>query len=165
VPVEEPPQRSDGKAVTASGKLCLQFYECHVSGLLEDPDNEIALGLDALRAAIASQGSRLRRPSLTRSLTPADGTRDPDTEAFRRLTPRHSISDGGNHTFTKVEREGLCHRNWPPSASLDIESARDRFGNLEGSVRSRGEIATPLTVRDLIEAGLNKPAGSQALWG
>ena len=37
--------------------------------------------------------------------------------------------------------------------------------NLEGSVRSRGEIATTLTVRDLIEAGLNKPAGSQALWG
>ena len=37
--------------------------------------------------------------------------------------------------------------------------------NLEGSVRSRGEIATALTVRDLIEAGLNKPAGSQALWG
>jgi hypothetical protein len=95
VPVEEPPQRSNGKAVTASGKLCLQFYECHVSGLLDDPDNEIALGLDALRAAIASQGSRLRRPSLTRSLTPADGTRDPDTEAFRRLTPRHSFIDGG----------------------------------------------------------------------
>jgi hypothetical protein len=37
--------------------------------------------------------------------------------------------------------------------------------NLEGSVRSRGETATTLTVRDLIEAGLNKPAGSQALWG
>ena len=31
-------------------------------------------------------------------------------------------------------------------------------------MRSRGEIATALTVRDLIEAGLNKPAGSQALW-
>jgi hypothetical protein len=45
------------------------------------------------------------------------------------------------------------------------ESPNSRFGNLEGSVRSRGEIATPLTVRDLIEAGLNKPAGSQALWG
>ena len=41
----------------------------------------------------------------------------------------------------------------------------DQIENLEGSVRSRGETATTLTVRDLIEAGLNKPAGSQALWG
>jgi hypothetical protein len=54
----------------------------------------------------------------------------------------------------------------PPSnvsASDKIKSQKLR--NLEGSVRSRGEIATALTVRDLIEAGLNKPAGSQALWG
>jgi hypothetical protein len=115
--------------VTASGKLCLQFDEGHVAGPLDDPEDEIAFGLDALRAAIASLRSRLRRPGLTRTLTPADGTRDPDTEAFRRLAPRHSIIDGGNHTFTKVEREGLCHRDWPPSASLDVESARDRFGN------------------------------------
>jgi hypothetical protein len=45
------------------------------------------------------------------------------------------------------------------------ESELQLQGNLEGSVRSRGETATALTVRDLIEAGLNKPAGSQALWG
>jgi len=44
-------------------------------------------------------------------------------------------------------------------------TAFQKMQNLEGSVRSRGEVSTTVTVRDLIEAGLNKPAGSQALWG
>jgi hypothetical protein len=129
VPVEEPPQRSHGKAVTASGKLCLQFDEGHVSGLLDDPEDEIALGLYSLRAAVASLRGCLRRPGLTHTLTPADGTRDPNAEAFRCLAARHSLSDGGNDTFTKVERKGLRHRDWPPYASLNVESAEDRFGN------------------------------------
>ncbi len=49
--------------------------------------------------------------------------------------------------------------------ALKLEPDVSISENLEGSVRSRGETATALTVRDLIEAGLNKPAGSQALWG
>jgi hypothetical protein len=129
VSVEEPPQRSDGEAVTARGEFYLQFDERHVSGLLDNPKDEIAFGLDALRAPIASLRSRLRRPGVTRTLTPPYGTRDADTEAFRCLAPRHSIIDGSNHTFTKVEGEWLCHRDWPPSASLHFESAGHRFGN------------------------------------
>jgi hypothetical protein len=47
-----------------------------------------------------------------------------------------------------------------------LESCRDRFENLEGSVRSRGENG-PADGRecDLIEAGLNETAGGLALWG
>jgi hypothetical protein len=59
-----------------------------------------------------------------------------------------------------VENTGMARILLAPS-----ESELQLQGNLEGSVRSRGETATTLTVRDLIEAGLNKPAGSQALWG
>ena len=89
--------------MTASGKLCLQFYECHVSGLLDDPENEIAFGLDALRAEITSLRGHHRRPGLKRTLTPADGNRDPNAKAFRCLASRHSTIDGGNGTFTKVK--------------------------------------------------------------
>ena len=37
----------------------------------------------------------------------------------------------------------------------DLESRNAHFGNLEGSVRSRGEEAAAARGRDLIEAGLN----------
>ena len=66
--VEEPPQRSDGEAVTTRGELCLQFNESCVSRLLNDLKGEVSLGLDALRAPVASLRGRLRRTTLTRTL-------------------------------------------------------------------------------------------------
>jgi peptide/nickel transport system ATP-binding protein len=55
--------------------------------------------------------------------------RCPYAEALRRLPTRHSAFDSGNNTFTQVERESLRHRDWPPSASLNVESDESRFGN------------------------------------
>lgn len=72
---------------------------------------------------------------------------------FSSLMAARSLIDRQNHTLTQVGRVSIRH------------AQRLQKSNLEGSVRSRGETATALTVRDLIEAGLNKPAGSQALWG
>ncbi len=70
---------------------------------IDDPKDQIALCLDAVRTAVPSLWGRLRRSGLTSALTPADRTRDPHAEAFRRLPARHSAIDGCNHTFTKVE--------------------------------------------------------------
>jgi hypothetical protein len=57
----------------------------------------------------------------------------------------------------------VCHAN--PSV-CHLESCRQRFGNLEGSVRSRGARRSPARrgERDLTEAGLNEAAGGWALW-
>jgi hypothetical protein len=49
--------------------------------------------------------------------------------------------------------------------SMDLESDRARFGNLEGSVRSRGADAEIGRDRDLIEAGLSEPADGMRDYG
>ena len=47
----------------------------------------------------------------------------------------------------------------------NFESPSDRFGNLEGSVRSAGGRSLVGGVADLIEAGLNEAAGSVWRYG
>jgi hypothetical protein len=52
-----------------------------------------------------------------------------------------------------------------PNPSQHLESEINRLGNLEGSVRSRGTNRVDSTKRDLIEAGLNEPAGGGRGYG
>lgn len=52
-----------------------------------------------------------------------------------------------------------------PQKPIPYESLKNRFGNLEGSVRSRGKGQPRSVVAcDLIEAGLNEAAELWALW-
>ncbi|MEI6536621.1 MAG: hypothetical protein WCN98_14845, partial [Verrucomicrobiaceae bacterium] len=56
------------------------------------------------------------------------------------------------------------HRMASSTISGNTESQPRCFGNLEGSVRSRGTDDGSGTVRDLIEAGLNEPVDAASLW-
>jgi hypothetical protein len=111
------------------GEFCLQFDEGDIARAIYDPEDEVADGFDALRAAVAALRRRLWRSGVTSAGAPPHGARCPHAEALRRLPTRHSAFDSGNNTFTQVERESLRHHDWPPSASLNVESDESRFGN------------------------------------
>jgi len=129
VTCEEPPERAHGEAVTAHGKLALKFDKGYVACFGDDPENEIALCLNALRAPVAALRLGPRRPRAAGERAPTNGARHSYAEPFSSLTARKAAFNGRHDTLTKIKRKGLRHRDWPPSASLNVESAEHRFGN------------------------------------
>ena len=122
--VQEPPERSDGDAMTLRSHLGLHLDERNVASLCDDRENDIVDSLDAMRKSIATLRLGAGCAGVASPRAPTKGTGDADTEALRRHLARHARTDSRDHTLTKIERKRLRHRSWPPRTSLNVESAK-----------------------------------------
>jgi hypothetical protein len=92
------------------GEFCLQFDEGDIARAIYDPEDEVADGFDALRAAVAALKRRLWRSGVTSAGR---------TTARRSLPPRRSAPPLADTTFRFRRRQQHVHagRAREPSSS------------------------------------------------
>lgn len=66
--------------------------------------DHLSVGLDALRAAVAPQRTRLGVALLALELPPPTGARGAHPEPQRRLAPRHPAGDRRQNPFPQIQR-------------------------------------------------------------
>lgn len=71
-----------------------------------EPKDQDGLRIQKLRVAVAADGLGRDLSVLSEAPMPTDRAGGPDTEAFRRLTPRDSRFNRENYPLTQIDRQG-----------------------------------------------------------
>jgi hypothetical protein len=80
-----------------------ELLEGHVRRVLDQPEDQFGMGLDAPRAAVPAQRLWPGVALLALKGTPTDRTGRADAKARRRLTARHSLANRGKNTGSKIQ--------------------------------------------------------------
>jgi len=116
MPVEEAPDRAGReRGAVLNAQQLGQLYQRDVHLSLNRRQDDVAIGLDMMRAQIATlrQG---RDPTFAApGADPTDGTRNRDAETLRRRIARQPAVNDSDHPRAKILGQCLGHACWPPA--------------------------------------------------